>query len=51
MIFDAKFNGRRKTRLVAGNHKMPDIPREEIDLRIFSMNIIGTIFIMTAMNT
>ena len=30
MIFDVKFNERRKARLVTGGHRAPEVPKEKI---------------------
>ena len=29
-VYDAKFGGRKKSRLVAGGHRAPDVPENEI---------------------
>ena len=39
MIFDVKFDGRRKCRLVAGGHRTPDVPPEEVHC-VVSMDTI-----------
>lgn len=30
VVFDVKFDGRRKARLVAGGHRVPEVPKEEV---------------------
>ena len=40
LIFDVKFDGRRKCRLVAGGHRTPDVPPEEVYSGDVSMNTI-----------
>ena len=40
LVFDAKFDGRRKARLVAGGHRAPDITREEAYSGVVSMETI-----------
>ena len=50
MIFDVKFDGRRKARLVAGGHRAPDIPKEEIYSGFVSMETIRTAFVLASLN-
>ena len=50
MIFDAKFDGRRKARLVAGGHRAPEVPKEEIYSGVVSMDTIRTAFVLASMN-
>ena len=44
MIFDVKFDGRHKCRLVAGGHRTPDVPAEEVYSGVVSMETIRTAF-------
>ena len=50
MIFDVKFDGRRKARLVAGGHRAPEVPREEIYSGVVSMETIRTAFVLSSLN-
>ena len=50
MIFDVKFDGRRKARLVVGGHRGPEVPREEIYSGVVSMKTIRTAFILASLN-
>jgi hypothetical protein len=50
MIFDVKFDGRRKCRLVAGGHRTPDMPQEETYSGVVSMDTIRVAFVLSAMN-
>ena len=50
LIFDCKFDGRRKCRLVAGGHRTPDVPHEETYSGVVSMETIRTAFVLSAMN-
>ena len=50
MIFDVKFDGRRKARLVAGGHRAPEVPREEIYSGLVSMETIRTAFVLASLN-
>ena len=50
MIFDVKFDGRRKARLVAGGHRAPEVPREDIYSGVISMETIRTAFILASLN-
>ena len=49
-IFDVKFDGRRKARLVAGGHKAPEVPREEIYSGVLLMEKIRTLFVLASLN-
>ncbi|MCP4273878.1 MAG: hypothetical protein GY781_18300, partial [Gammaproteobacteria bacterium] len=50
LIFDVKFDGRRKCRLVAGGHRTPDVPPEEVYSGVVSMDTIRMVFVLSAMN-
>ena len=50
MIFEVKFDGRHKCRLVAGGHRTPDVPPEEVYSGVVSMDTIRTVFVLFAMN-
>ena len=50
MIFDVKFYGRRKARLVAGGHRAPEVPREEIYSGVVSLETIRTAFVLASLN-
>ena len=39
MVFDVKFDGWKKSRLVAGGHRTPDVPREDV----FSLWLVWTL--------
>ena len=49
-VFDAKFDGRRKARLVAGGHRAPDVPENEIYSGVVSIETIRVAFVLAAMN-
>ena len=49
-MFDAKFDGRRKARLVAGGHRAPDITREEAYSGVVSMETIRVTFVLAVLN-
>ena len=50
MIYDVKFDGRRKCRLVAGGHRTPDVPPEEVYSGVVSMDTIRMVFVIAALN-
>lgn len=50
MIFDTKFDGRRKTRLMARGYMVSDGPKEEVYSGVISMETIKITFMMTIMN-
>ena len=50
LIFDVKFDGRRKCRLVAGGHRTPDVPPEEVYSGVVSMDTIRMVFVLSALN-
>ena len=43
-----KFDGRRKSRLVAGGNHTPDVPPEEVYSCVVSMETIRTAFVLSA---
>ena len=49
-VFDVKFDLRHKARLVAGGHRTPDVPAEEIYSGVVSVETIRMAFILAAMN-
>ena len=50
IIFDVKFDGRLKARLVAGGHRTPDVPKEESFSTVVSMEAVRLVFILAKMN-
>ena len=50
MIFDVKFDGRRKARLVARAHRAPEVHIEEIHSGVVSMETIRTAFVLASLN-
>ena len=49
-VFDAKFDGRKKSRLVAGGHKAPEVPENDIYSGVVSIETIRVAFVLAAMN-
>ena len=49
-VFDAKYDGRKKSRLVAGDHKAPEVPENEIYSGVVSIETIRVAFVLAAMN-
>ena len=49
-MFDVKFDGRLKSRLVAGGHRTPDVPHEDVFSSVVSMEAVRLGFIMANMN-
>ena len=49
-VFDAKYDGRKKSRLVAGGHKAPEVPENEIYSGVVSIETIRVAFVLAAMN-
>ena len=49
-VFDEKFAGRKKGRLVAGGHRDPSVPENETYSRVVSIETIRVAFVMAAMN-
>ena len=50
LVFDVKFDGRKKCRLVAGGHRTPDVPQEEVYSGVVSVETIRTAFVLSALN-
>ena len=50
MIFDAKFDGRKKTRLVAGGHRAPEVPQNDIYSGVVSIETVRLAFVLVALN-
>ena len=50
MIFDAKFDGRKKTRLVAGGHRAPEVPQNDIYSGVVSIETVRLAFVLAALN-
>ena len=50
IVFDVKFDGRLKSRLVAGGHRTPDVPKEDVFSSVVSMEAVRLGFIMAKMN-
>ena len=47
-VFDCKFDGRRKARLVAEGHRTPDVAPEEVYSGVVSMETIRIVFVLAA---
>ena len=45
-VFDAKFDGRKKARLVAGGHRAPEVPENEIYSGVVSIETIMVAFVL-----
>ena len=50
IVFDVKFDGRLKSRLVAGGHRSPDVPREDVFSGVASMEAVRLGFLLAKMN-
>ncbi len=50
LIWDIKFDGRRKCRLVAGGHRTPSVAPEEVYSGVVSMETIRMAFVLASMN-
>ena len=50
IVFDCKFDGRRKARLVAGGNHTPEVPPEEVYSRVVSMDTIQIPFVLASIN-
>ena len=50
IVFDVKFDGRLKSRLVAGGHRTPDVPREEVFSGVVSMEAVRLGFFLAHLN-
>ena len=49
-VFDVKFDGRRKARMVASGHRTPDVPAEEVYSGVVSMDTIRIAFVLANLN-
>ena len=50
LVFDVKFDGRLKSRLVAGGHRTPEVPKEEVFSPVVSMEAVRLGFFMARLN-
>ncbi len=50
LIWDVKFDGRRKCRMVAGGHRTPSVAPEEVYSGVVSMETIRMAFVLASMN-
>ena len=50
IIHDVKFDGRKKSRLVAGGHMSPDVPKEEAYSGVVSMEAVRLGFMLAKLN-
>ena len=50
MIFDAKFDVRKKSRLVAGGHRAPEVPQNDIYSGVVSIETVRASFVLVALN-
>ena len=50
MIFDAKFDERKKARLVAGGHKAPEVPQNDIYSGVVSIETVRLAFVLEVLN-
>ena len=50
IVFDVKFDGRKKSGLVAGGHRTPHVPKEEVFSGVVSMEAVRLGFIMAHLN-
>ena len=50
IIFDVNFDGCLKARLVAGGHRTPEVPREEVFSNVVSMEAVRLGFILAHLN-
>lgn len=50
MISDAKFNGRKKARLVTGGHRAPEVPQNGIYSGVVSIEMVRLVFFLEASN-
>ena len=50
LVYDVKFDGRLKSRLVAGGHRSPEVPREDIFSGVVSMEAVRLGFLMAKLN-
>lgn len=49
-VFDAKFDGRKKSRIVPGGHRAPDVPENAIYSGVVSIETIRVDFVLAALN-
>ena len=49
-VFDIKFDGRLKSRLVAGGHRTPDVPKEDVFSPVVGMEAIRLGFTLARLN-
>ena len=49
-VFDVKFDGRRKARLVAGGHRAPEVDKEESYSGVVGIETIRVAFLLAALN-
>ena len=49
-VFDTKFDGSRKARLLAGGHREADVSKEEAYSGVVSMETIRVVFVLAALN-
>ena len=50
IVFDVKFDGRRKARLVAGGHRTPSVSHEEVYSGVVGMDTIHMVFVLASLN-
>ena len=50
IVFDVKFDGRLKSRLVAGGHRTPDVPHEDVFSPVVGMESVCLGFILARLN-
>jgi len=50
LIYDCKFDGRRKCRLFLGGHRTPDVHPDEVYSGVVSMETVRTAFVLGALN-
>ena len=49
-MFDVKFDGRLKARLVTGGHRSPDVPREEVYSSVVSLKTVRLVICLVKFN-
>ena len=50
MIFDAKFDGRKKARFVAEGHRAPELPQNDIYSGVMSIETVRLAFVLASFN-
>ena len=50
IVFDVKFDGRHKARLVAGGHRTPSVSHEEVYSGVVGMDTIRMAFVLASLN-